>query len=160
MDSSFFTLQSSFSQSCLHNLVSFYGSVEKQFRNMASSSRLSDFERIMYKMKKHEEEDLFVYEGGLVECKCGLRPTRFIAYNLERYFGCPREKEGKSCGFYEKLEVREAVDAVTKEKDEVIERQRTSIRRLRERVKGLDSHNSVLQGYINALVKGNRSKRD
>ncbi|CAN1164166.1 hypothetical protein LINPERPRIM_LOCUS33025 [Linum perenne] len=86
---------------------------------MASSSR--HVKRIMFKMKRQEEEDLFVYEGGLVECKCGLRATRSIAYNLECYFGCPLE-EGKSCGFYEKLEVREAVDAVTREKDEVIQR--------------------------------------
>ncbi|CAN1130202.1 hypothetical protein LINPERHAP2_LOCUS5700, partial [Linum perenne] len=54
-------------------------------------------------------------------CWCDLRATRSVRpSDLERYFGCPREREEKGCGYYEKLEVREAVDAAIKEKDQII----------------------------------------
>ncbi|CAN1755774.1 hypothetical protein LINPERHAP1_LOCUS5866, partial [Linum perenne] len=74
-----------------------------------------------HKLKKPVEEDLFVYEASVVNCWCDLRATRFVRpSDLERYFGCPREREEKGCGYYEKLEVREVVDAVIKERDQII----------------------------------------
>ncbi|CAN1120219.1 hypothetical protein LINPERHAP2_LOCUS84 [Linum perenne] len=94
------------------------------FFNSGSRSRksmLTDTERVMHKLKKLVEEDLFVYEASVVNCWCDLRATRSVRpSDLERYFGCPREREEKGCGYYEKLEVREAVDAAIKEKDQII----------------------------------------
>ncbi|CAN1725789.1 hypothetical protein LINPERHAP1_LOCUS238, partial [Linum perenne] len=83
-------------------------------------SLVSEVDRIMYKMKK-PEEDLFVYEESEVNCWCDLRATRSVRLkDLEPYFGCPLERENKSCGYFERLDVREAVDRVTKEKDQII----------------------------------------
>ncbi|CAN1164848.1 hypothetical protein LINPERPRIM_LOCUS33418, partial [Linum perenne] len=64
---------------------------------------------------------LFVYEESEVNCWCDLRATRSVRLkDLEPYFGCPLERENKSCGYFERLDVREAVDRVTKEKDQII----------------------------------------
>ncbi|CAN1156989.1 hypothetical protein LINPERHAP2_LOCUS21270 [Linum perenne] len=77
--------------------------------------------RVMHKLKKPVEEDLFVYEASVVNCWCDLRATISVRpSDMERYFGCPREREENGCGYYEKLEVQEAVDTVIKEKDRII----------------------------------------
>ncbi|CAN1215932.1 hypothetical protein LINPERPRIM_LOCUS439, partial [Linum perenne] len=55
--------------------------------------KVSDYDRIMYKMKK-PEEDLFEYELSEVNCWCDLRATRSVRLkDLEPYFGCPLERE-------------------------------------------------------------------
>ncbi|CAN1160645.1 hypothetical protein LINPERPRIM_LOCUS37702, partial [Linum perenne] len=74
----------------------------------------------MYKMKK-PEEDLFEYELSEVNCLCDLRATRSVRLkDLEPYFGCPLERENKGCGYFETLVVREAVDKIRWEKDNII----------------------------------------
>ncbi|CAN1732218.1 hypothetical protein LINPERHAP1_LOCUS1534, partial [Linum perenne] len=56
-----------------------------------------------------------------VNCWCDLRATRSVRLkDLEPYFGCPLERENKSCDYFERLDVREAVDRVTKAKDQII----------------------------------------
>ena len=63
---------------------------------MYCCSVVTDTERVMHKLKKPVEEDLFVYEASVVNCWCDLRATRSVRpSDLERYFGCPREREVK-----------------------------------------------------------------
>ncbi|CAN1757404.1 hypothetical protein LINPERHAP1_LOCUS6512 [Linum perenne] len=82
--------------------------------------KVSEVDRIMYKMKK-PQEDLFEYELSEVNCWCDLRATRSIRLkDLEPYFGCPLERENKGCGYFETLVVREAVDKIRREKDKII----------------------------------------
>ncbi|CAN1823267.1 hypothetical protein LINPERHAP1_LOCUS30308, partial [Linum perenne] len=79
------------------------------------NSKMTDTERVMHKLKK-PEEDLFVYEASVVNCWCDLRATRSVRLrDLERYFSFPHEREDKGCGYFERLDVREAVDSVIKE---------------------------------------------
>ncbi|CAN1121447.1 hypothetical protein LINPERPRIM_LOCUS2197 [Linum perenne] len=72
-----------------------------------------------------------MYEGDEGYCKCGLKASRYMAYNLELYFGCLVEQEGKSCGSYEKLKVRELEDAIRREKDKVFKEKNKEIRHMR-----------------------------
>ncbi|CAN1182447.1 hypothetical protein LINPERPRIM_LOCUS40839 [Linum perenne] len=73
--------------------------------------------------------------------------------DLGLYFGCPHEKEGKGCGFYEKLEVQEAVDDAKKEKDKIIQRKNEQLNRCGNRIKELKEENNKLTNYVDRLVK-------
>ncbi|CAN1757198.1 hypothetical protein LINPERHAP1_LOCUS6436 [Linum perenne] len=73
----------------------------------------------MYKLRRDRAPDLFTYHGEEVFCTCGLRATRSISHCLERYFGCPLEKED-NCGFYLKLEIHTAVEKTKRENDYII----------------------------------------
>ncbi|CAN1163582.1 hypothetical protein LINPERPRIM_LOCUS32709, partial [Linum perenne] len=44
----------------------------------SQKSKLTDTERVMHKLKKPVEEDLFVYEASVVNCWCDLRATRSV----------------------------------------------------------------------------------
>ncbi|CAN1178276.1 hypothetical protein LINPERHAP2_LOCUS33578, partial [Linum perenne] len=104
----------------------------------------------MHKLKKPVEEDFFVYEASVVNCWCDLRATRSVRPSeLERYFGCPREREEKGCGYYEKLEVQEAVDAAIKEKDQIIRaKDELLVRANREKDDIVEEKDNIIREFI------------